>query len=84
MTARRCIEDHSAPDELIAEVVKLRPPPWPKAIFGFDETLARRGETLFQAHCKTCHTSEQPSLIGVWSTLVPREAVPWRVTMHES
>jgi HPt (histidine-containing phosphotransfer) domain-containing protein len=25
MTARRCIEDHSAPDELIAEVVKLRP-----------------------------------------------------------
>jgi HPt (histidine-containing phosphotransfer) domain-containing protein len=25
MTARRCIEDHQAPDELIAEVVKLRP-----------------------------------------------------------
>jgi hypothetical protein len=23
-------------------------------------------------------------VIGVWSTLVPREAVPWRVTMHES
>ena len=22
--------------------------------------------------------------IGVWSTPVPREAVPWRVTMHES
>ena len=52
------------------KVVKLRPPPWPKAIFGFDETLARQGETLFQAHCKACHTSEQPSLIGVWSTPV--------------
>ncbi len=25
MTARRCIEDHQAPDALIAEVVKLRP-----------------------------------------------------------
>ena len=25
MTARRCIEDHQAPDELIAEVIKLRP-----------------------------------------------------------
>lgn len=25
VTARRCIEDHQAPDELIAEVVKLRP-----------------------------------------------------------
>ena len=24
-TARRCIEDHQAPDDLIAEVVKLRP-----------------------------------------------------------
>jgi hypothetical protein len=23
-------------------------------------------------------------VIGVWSTLIPREAVPWRVTMHES
>ena len=52
------------------KAVKLRPPPWPKAIFGFDEALARQGETLFEAHCKTCHTSEQPSLIGVWSTQV--------------
>ena len=25
MTARRCIEDHQAPDDLITEVVKLRP-----------------------------------------------------------
>ena len=23
-------------------------------------------------------------VIGVWSTLIPREAVPWRVTMYES
>ena len=48
----------------------MRPPPWPKAIFGLDETLAKQGETLFQTHCKACHTSEQPSLIGAWSTRV--------------
>lgn len=65
--------DFVALQGLEEKVVKLRPPPWPKAIFGFDETLARRGETLFQAHCKSCHSSEQPSLIGAWST--PVEAV---------
>lgn len=52
------------------KIIKLRPPPWPKAIFGLDETLAKQGETLFQTHCKACHTSEQPSLIGAWSTRV--------------
>jgi RoxA-like, cytochrome c-like len=52
------------------KVVRLRPPPWPKAIFGFDEALARQGEALFQEHCKGCHSSEQPSLIGAWSTPV--------------
>jgi hypothetical protein len=62
--------DFVALQSLEEKVVKLRPPPWPKAIFGFDEALARRGETLFQAHCKACHTSEQPSLIGAWSTPV--------------
>jgi hypothetical protein len=62
--------DFVALQSLEEMVVKLRPPPWPKAIFGFDETLARQGETLFQAHCKSCHTSEQPSLLGVWSTPV--------------
>jgi hypothetical protein len=52
------------------KVVKLRPPPWPKAIFGFDERLAKQGEALFEEHCKGCHSSEQPSLIGAWSTPV--------------
>ena len=62
--------DFVALQNLEEKVVKLRPPPWPKAIFGFDETLAKQGETLFQAHCKICHTSEQPSVIGAWSTRV--------------
>ncbi len=60
--------DFVALQSLEEKVVKLRPPPWPKAIFGFDETLARQGEALFQEHCKACHTSEQPSLMGMWST----------------
>jgi hypothetical protein len=62
--------DFAALQSLEEKIVKLRPPPWPKAIFGFDEALARQGETLFQEHCKACHTSEQPSLIGAWSTPV--------------
>ncbi len=62
--------DFVALQSLEEKVVKLRPPPWPRAIFGFDETLARQGEVLFQEHCKACHTSEQPSLLGMWSTPV--------------
>jgi hypothetical protein len=62
--------DLVALQSLEEQLVKLRPPPWPKAIFGFDETLARLGETLFQEHCKACHTSEQPSAEGAWSTPV--------------
>src|SRR5262245_13068057 len=61
----------SSPCKVLEEkVVKLRPPPWPKAIFGFDERLAKQGEALFEERCKGCHSSEQPSLIGAWSTPV--------------
>jgi mono/diheme cytochrome c family protein len=62
--------DFVALQSLEEKVVKLRPPKWPKATFGFDEALARQGETLFEEHCKACHTSERPSLIGAWATPV--------------
>jgi hypothetical protein len=52
-------------------IVKLRPPSWPREIFGFDEALARQGETLFKMHCVSCH-NDNPSkeVIGAWATPV--------------
>jgi hypothetical protein len=54
------------------KIVRLRPPPWPKDIFGFDEELARKGEALFTTHCKSCHSSDQPSneVLNAWATPV--------------
>jgi mono/diheme cytochrome c family protein len=53
------------------QIVKLRPPPWPRELFGLDEALATRGETLFNTHCLECH-SDKPSklVLGAWDTPV--------------
>jgi hypothetical protein len=55
------------------KIVALSPPPWPKDIFGLDETLAARGKPLFEANCGACH-GEQPSadlpLPRAWATPV--------------
>src|SRR5262245_30889677 len=52
------------------KIVKLRPPSWPKDMFGFDEELARKGEALFATHSKSCHWSEQRSndVFDAWPT----------------
>lgn len=54
------------------KIVRLRPPSWPKDIFGFDEALARKGEALFADHCKSCHSSEERSndVFEAWATPV--------------
>lgn len=53
------------------QIVKLKPPPWPTEFFGFNETLARQGESLFNTHCLECH-SDKPSklVLGAWDTPV--------------
>jgi len=53
------------------QIAKLRPPPWPRELFGLDETLASQGETLFKQHCEKCH-SDKPSklVLGAWHTPV--------------
>ena len=54
------------------KIVRLRPPSWPKDMFGFDEALAQKGETLFATHCKSCHSSEERSndVLDAWATPV--------------
>ncbi|WP_341502552.1 cytochrome c [Gallaecimonas sp. GXIMD4217] len=41
---------------------QLPPPTWPEDIFGpVDQTLAARGQALFQGHCAGCHGPHQAS-----------------------
>jgi hypothetical protein len=53
------------------KIVALKPPPWPRDIFGLDEALANRGETLFKDKCGGCHAEQQsPDVIQGWKTQV--------------
>jgi len=53
------------------KIAVLRPPTWPRQIFGLDDSLVALGKPLFEAHCAGCH-AVQPSLDlpGLWRTPV--------------
>jgi hypothetical protein len=62
--------DFAGLQALEEKIAVLRPPPWPREIFGLDEQLAAKGKPLFDANCGRCHTA--PDLSGLWPTpIVP-------------
>ncbi|MGB7973340.1 MAG: di-heme-cytochrome C peroxidase [Roseiarcus sp.] len=53
------------------KIAVLRPPPWPREIFGLDEPLAAKGKPLFDANCGGCHAVQASlDLPGLWRTPV--------------
>ena len=51
------------------KIAVLRPPPWPREIFGLDEGLAAVGKPLFDANCGSCHAVQASlDLPGLWRT----------------
>ena len=51
------------------KIAALRPPPWPREIFGLDESLAAKGKPLFDANCGSCHAVQASlDLPGLWRT----------------
>jgi hypothetical protein len=51
------------------KIAVLRPPPWPREIFGLDDQLAAKGKPLFDAKCGSCHAvQDSPDLPGLWRT----------------
>jgi hypothetical protein len=51
------------------KIAVLRPPPWPREIFGLDEQLAAKGRPLFDASCGSCHAVQASlDLPGLWRT----------------
>ncbi len=51
------------------KIATLRPPPWPRELFGLDESLAALGKPLFDANCSSCHgVQASPDLPGRWRT----------------
>jgi hypothetical protein len=53
------------------KIAILKPPPWPRDIFGIDDKLAERGKPLFEVNCGGCH-GEHPT-VGrpqIWITTI--------------
>ena len=54
------------------KVAKLQPPKWPKALFGYDEALAKQGEQVYRdEHCGQCHDAGPSATVpGARRTLI--------------
>ncbi|MGA0600520.1 di-heme-cytochrome C peroxidase [Caulobacter sp. KR2-114] len=54
------------------KVAALKPPKWPKALFGYDEALAKTGAQVYQdQHCGQCHDAGPSALVpGARRTLI--------------
>ncbi|MEA2956991.1 MAG: hypothetical protein QOJ58_2491 [Alphaproteobacteria bacterium] len=53
------------------KIAVLRPPPWPRDLFGLDDSLAALGKPLFEAHCSSCHAIQASvDVPGAWRTPV--------------
>jgi len=53
------------------KIAILRPPPWPRDLFGLDDSLAALGKPLFEAHCSSCHAVQSSvDVPGAWRTPV--------------
>ena len=61
--------DFAGLQTLEEKIAALRPPPWPREIFGLDEQLAAVGKPLFDANCGRCHTMQKsPDSPDLWRT----------------
>jgi hypothetical protein len=61
--------DFAGLQTLEEKIAVLRPPPWPREIFGLDEELAAKGKPLFDANCGGCHAVQTSlDLPDLWRT----------------
>ena len=61
--------DFAGLQTLEEKISTLRPPPWPRDIFGLDDSPAERGKLLFDAKCGECHAEKtSPQLSRAWVT----------------
>ncbi len=59
------------------KIVSLRPPPWPRELFGLDDALAQRGKPLFEANCGRCHDVQDSNVPDLWRTpILPVDTDP--------
>src|SRR5262249_12847063 len=63
--------DFAGLQTLEEKIAALKPPPWPRELFGLDAALAEKGAGLFATHCNACHEKRKaPDVLGAWATPV--------------
>lgn len=63
--------DFAGLQTLEEQIAKLKPPAWPRDIFGLDDALAAKGAVLFEQNCAECHAARpSPHLRDGWLTPV--------------
>ena len=55
------------------KVAALKPPPWPRAVFGLNAALIPQGALLFASNCASCHGQRASTTVrNAWATPVCR------------
>ncbi len=77
--------DFAGLETLEETVSTLRPPPWPRDLFGLDEALAARGLVVFNANCAACHGERtSPELASAWATPVKAVGTDPKMAINSS
>ncbi|HTO81800.1 MAG TPA: di-heme-cytochrome C peroxidase [Methylomirabilota bacterium] len=63
--------DFAGLQTLEEKIAALKPPPWPRDVFGLDNALAAKGKPLFDRYCGECHAARNSRVsVNAWDTPV--------------
>ena len=75
--------DFAGLQTLEEKIAALKPPKWPREVFGLDDALAAKGKPLFDQHCGACHAQrESPVSLHAWDTPVKDVGTDPKMTIN--
>lgn len=75
--------DFAGLQTLEEKIAALKPPKWPREVFGLDDTLAAKGKPLFDQNCGACHAQrDSPVSLHAWDTPVKNVGTDPKMTIN--
>ena len=75
--------DFAGLQTLEEKIAALKPPKWPRDVFGFDGPLAAKGKPLFDDNCGGCHAQRDSKIsIRGWDTPVKAVGTDPKMTIN--
>lgn len=69
-------------EKLEEKVVALKPPPWPRQLFGLNDQLVARGRPLFEQNCGYCHSERHTPDGLAWITPIKAVGTDPRMVLN--